>query len=59
MRIVWDCRAINLKKKAIKYLEECMEFLENDPYLNSIIFLDVLKSSIKVDMFFLYGYLYG
>ncbi|CAD8081890.1 unnamed protein product [Paramecium primaurelia] len=59
MRIIWDCISLNLKKLSITYVEEFLSFLEKDKYLNTPIFENVLKSSIRSDVYFLVGYIYG
>lgn len=59
MRIIWDFLALGLKKMAISYVEEFLEFVEKDKYLKSDLFKNVLKDSIRSDVYFLIGYLYG
>ncbi|CAD8089978.1 unnamed protein product [Paramecium sonneborni] len=59
MRVIWDCISLNLKKLSISYVEEFLSFIEKDKYLNTNIFENVLKSSIRSDVYFLVGYIYG
>ena len=59
LRISYDCLALGLKKKALKYMENLIIMIEQDKFFNSSLFYGFLKFSYKIDFLFYIGYLYG
>jgi hypothetical protein len=51
--------ALGLKKRALEYMEELIQVIEQDKFFNSPLFTGYIKQSMKIDIFFYMGYLYG
>lgn len=54
-----DCLALGYKERALHYLEELITLIQRDKFFSNPLFYGYIKQSQKVDLFFLFGYLYG